>query len=83
MDFISMDKETVKKILYRLDGQYNCGDSHDLMDICDMFCDLMKAEADAIEKKEPYAVKTISALREAATYLSHMANDLFDISEER
>lgn len=44
--------------------------------------DLLRAEADAIEEKEPYAVNTIRRLRDAAHEVFMMESDITDAFEE-
>jgi hypothetical protein len=48
---------------------------------CDFIGDFMKAEADAIEAKEPYATKTINALRNASDYIRSCGHDIEDAVE--
>lgn len=47
-------------------------------DICTFMHDILLAEAAEIEKKEPYATKTINALRTAAGYICSCGADMDD-----
>ena len=75
--FITMDICKLSKVL--ADNRDVRDSGIDFEAFCDFISDFMKAEADAIEAKEPYATKTINALRKASEYIRSCGYDIEDM----
>lgn len=77
--FITMDICKLSKVLAENRDVRDSG--IDFEAFCDFIGDFMEAEADAIEAKEPYATKTINALRNASEYIRSCGYDIEDAVE--
>lgn len=70
--------ETTKTRIVKLVADYN----RTILDLDDAYealwfaADLLDEEADATEKEEPYATKTIRCYREAASELRRFSNEI-------
>ena len=70
--------ETTKTRVEKLIANYNSVilDLDDAYEAIWFVANILDEEADAIEKEEPYATKTIRCYREAASELRRLANEI-------
>lgn len=72
-----------KNLLYEIFTRYYPGGESS--DACDAFWfvhDILVAEADATEQKEPYATRTINTLKQASLELMYMFGEVEVMIEE-
>ena len=66
-------KTRVEKLIEEYSSIYDMDDAYDALWFA---ADLLDEEADATEKEEPYATKTIRCYREAASELRRFSNEI-------